>query len=65
MQDKITTYKKLFEILEQIIYLGKAITNRNVIHEEIKSMLKSGNACYHSVQNLLSLRLLSKYISKE
>jgi hypothetical protein len=28
--------------------------------EEIKSRLNSGNACYHSVQNLLSSRLLSK-----
>jgi len=28
--------------------------------EEIKSRLKSGNACYHSVQNLLSSRLLSR-----
>ena len=28
--------------------------------EEIKSRLKSGNACYHSVQNLLSSSLLSK-----
>jgi hypothetical protein len=27
---------------------------------KIKSRLKSGNACYHSVQNLLSSRLLSK-----
>jgi hypothetical protein len=34
--------------------------NRNSIHEEIKSRLKSGNACYHSVQNLLSSRWLSK-----
>ena len=30
------------------------------IPEEIKSRLRSGNACYHSVQNLLSSRLLSK-----
>jgi len=30
------------------------------IAEEIKSRLRSGNACYHSVQNLLSSRLLSK-----
>jgi hypothetical protein len=30
------------------------------IHEEIKSRLKSGNACYHSVQNILASRLLSK-----
>ena len=28
--------------------------------EEIKSRLKSGNACYHSVQNILSSSLLSK-----
>ena len=27
---------------------------------EIKSRLRSGNACYYSVQNLLSSRLLSK-----
>jgi hypothetical protein len=30
------------------------------IQEEIKSRLKSGNACYHSVQNLLPYSLLSK-----
>ena len=30
------------------------------IAEEIKSRLRSGNACYHSVQNFLSSRLLSK-----
>jgi hypothetical protein len=29
------------------------------MHEEIKSRLNSGNACYHSVQSLLSSRLLS------
>ena len=34
--------------------------NVNSIQEEIKSRLKLGNACYHSVQNLLSSRLLSK-----
>ena len=32
----------------------------NSIAEEIKSRLRSGNACLHSVQNLLSSRLLSK-----
>ena len=36
------------------------LTNQNSIAEEIKSRLNSGNACYHSVQNLLSSRLLSK-----
>ena len=30
------------------------------LEQEIKVRLKSGNACYHSVQNLLSSRLLSK-----
>ena len=30
------------------------------IPEEIKSRLRSGNACYHSLQYLLSSRLLSK-----
>jgi hypothetical protein len=33
-----------------------------VIQEEIKRRLNSGNACYHSVQNLLSSCLLSKNI---
>ena len=33
--------------------------NQNSIQEEIKNILKSGNACYHSVQNLLSSSLLS------
>jgi hypothetical protein len=42
------------------MYLRTAVTNKNLIHEEIKRRLNSGNACYHSVQNLLSSRLLSK-----
>jgi len=33
------------------------------MQEEIKSRLKSGNACYHSVQNLLSSSLLSKNLN--
>ena len=36
--------------------------DKNSIQEEIKSSLRSGNACYHSVQNLLSSSLLSKNI---
>jgi hypothetical protein len=43
-------------------YLGTTITNQNLIQEEIKRRLNSGNACYHSVRNLLSSRLLSKRI---
>ena len=40
--------------------MGTTLTNQNSIPEEIKSRLRSGSACYHSVQNLLSSRLLSK-----
>jgi hypothetical protein len=40
--------------------MGTTLTDQNCIQEEIKSRLKLGNACYHSVQNLLSFRLLSK-----
>jgi hypothetical protein len=39
-------------------YLGTTLTNQNDIHDEIKSRLNSGNACYYSVQNLLSFRLI-------
>ena len=35
---------------------------RNSIQEEIKSRLKSENICYHSVKNILSSSLLSKYL---
>jgi len=40
--------------------LATNLTNQNYIQEEIKTRLKSGNACCHSVQNLLSSSLLSK-----
>jgi hypothetical protein len=56
----IKTDNKSFERLEEFKYLEATLTNRNSIHEEIKSRLKSGNACYHSVQKLLSSRLLSR-----
>ena len=39
---------------------GTTLTNQNSIQEEIKKRLKSGNACYHSVLNLLSSSLLTK-----
>jgi len=38
-----------FERVEEFKYLGTTLTNKYSIQEEIKSRLKSGNACYHSV----------------
>ena len=48
------------ERVEEFKYLGTTLTNQNSIQQEIKSRLKLGNACYHSVQKLLSSSLLSK-----
>jgi len=49
-----------FERVEEFKYWGTTLSNQNSVQEEIKSRLKSGNACYHSVQNILSSCLLSK-----
>jgi hypothetical protein len=49
-----------FEWMEKFQYLGTILTNQNSIQEEIKSRLKSGNACYPLVQNHLSSSLLPK-----
>jgi hypothetical protein len=37
--------------------------NKNFMHEEMKSRLKSGSVWYSSVQNILSSSLLSKKIN--
>jgi len=49
-----------FERVQVFKYLGTTLTIQNSIREEIKSRERSGNACYHSVQNLLSSRLLTR-----
>ena len=48
------------ERVEEFRFLGKTLKDQNSFQEEIKSRSKSGNACYHSVQNLLSSSLLSE-----
>ena len=54
-----------FEKVEEFKCLGTTLTNQNSIQEEIKNRLKPGNACYHSLQNLLSSSLLSRNLEIE
>jgi hypothetical protein len=49
-----------FQRVDEFKYFGTTLTNQNSNQEETKSRLQSGNANYHSVQNLLSSSLLSK-----
>jgi hypothetical protein len=52
--------KSSIKMVEEFKYLGLTLSDQNSIQEEIKTRLKLGNACYHSVQNLLSSSLLFK-----
>ena len=60
MQDEVTIKRLILDLLKGWKSSNTTLTNQNSIQEEIKSRLKSGNACYHSVQIILSSSLLSK-----
>ncbi|KAJ4426740.1 hypothetical protein ANN_26539 [Periplaneta americana] len=49
-----------FEEVEKFKYLGATVTNINDTREEIKRRINMGNACYYSVDKLLSSSLLSE-----
>ncbi|KAJ4442171.1 hypothetical protein ANN_12037, partial [Periplaneta americana] len=49
-----------FEEVEKFKYLGATVTNINDTREEIKHRINMENACYYSVEKLLSSSLLSK-----
>jgi hypothetical protein len=59
---KIKIGNKSFERVKQFRYLETTLTDQNSIHEEIKSRLKAGNACYHLVQKFVSSSLLSENV---
>jgi hypothetical protein len=61
--DNMKNDNSYYERVEEFKYLGITLTNQNSIQEEIKSRLKkSGNDCYHLMQNILSSVLLSNSI---
>ena len=49
-----------FQNVEKFRYLGVQVTNINDIREEIKRRINMENACYYSLEEILSSRLLSK-----
>ena len=46
--------------MEKFRCLGATVTNTNDFREEIKRRINMGNACYYSLEKMISSRLLSK-----
>jgi hypothetical protein len=62
LKHSIKIVNSSFQYVAKFRYLGTTLTYQNCMHKEIKSRLNSGNACYHSVQSLLSFCLLYRNI---
>jgi hypothetical protein len=61
-RQSIKMMNRSLEDVANLKYLEKTRTDQNCMQEEIDSRLNSGNACYHSVQSLLSSRTLSSIV---
>jgi hypothetical protein len=59
----IKTVNMSFEDVAKFKRLGRALTDQNCMHKEIKRRLNLGNACYHSVQSLLCSHLLTRNVN--
>jgi hypothetical protein len=56
--DSVKIDSSYFGRVEQFKCLRTVLMGQNSIHEEIKSRLKSGNACCHLVQKVLCSSLI-------